>query len=1000
MRIDLTAVFDMTSGLLNAQAHLSPDQREVCMKIVERLHEDFFPDRKAKLVDSVRASLEQTANLAVLVQAAESSREAVFIFSSDARLLKQTSVGRLKPAPQYATHCLHASSNDWFQARCELQALIPDLARKSARLLCLSSPSQTRSVATPLPHQPPRASLQLSVEPGDTVRAAIFLSDNTVDCQLARALHSVQSALTAARMRQGMWGRATAASRRRPRAVHAAHLAMQVTVPCRPLSRAIHAGSAAAAAADAARQARRAMQAELVQGVVAIHEQLHKAWLEARIRAQKERLAALRSNDMAAYVGLVAVAGSSQLDKLLCQTDACLRALTARLSSTRAVSSVGKGLEGPGTDCRSRGAVQESSADWNQLACRVLATEISEQPAGLIGGRLWPYQMQGLCWMAGLARHSLNGILADEMGLGKTVQVIALMMHLVEADAACLPFLIVVPASLVPNWQAELQRWAPGLKTVIYRGPAAERENIYNRQIQRGVRRPGTFHVVVTTYEILMGKLDRPRLSCIRWSHVIVDEGHRLKNAGCKLNAEIRQYKCDHRLLLTGTPLQNDISELWSLLNFLLPDLFNSCEDFQTWFGGAPRSTTHPPDQEGDESAALLTEEEQLVVTSRLHQVLRPFVLRRLKESVASQLPEKIEVLVRCPMSPYQQALTNIIAEGTRARPGGGIQGVAGVNNVVMELRTICNHPLLSRLHVPGSECELPASNLPAELRLCGKLAVLDRILGRLKAAGHRVLIFSTMTRALDVLEEYLNWRGYTWQRLDGNTGAQERGTEVAAFNAPGSSTFVFLLSVRAGGVGLNLQSADTVVMYDTDWNAQIDLQAQARVHRLGQTKKVLVIRLQTAGSVEERVVDVAQSKRTFVDRSITCGFFDGKTSAAERQRHLLEFIAASADSSGMAGTRDGGAEMTDEELNGLVARDEDDLAAMAGISAPASVLADAEGIGGMVAAAQDAATPKDPDAGREFGRGVRHRAAALAAKPLKKRPRREGQSNRVAHEQ
>lgn len=324
-------------------------------------------------------------------------------------------------------------------------------------------------------------------------------------------------------------------------------------------------------------------------------------------------------------------------------------------------------------------------------------------------------------------------------------------------------------------------------------------------------------------------------------------------------------------------------------------------------------------DSDDDDEAshnAMLSEEEVLIVTSRLHQVLRPFMLRRLKEAVAGELPAKVEHLVPCRPAPYQQALFSAV-KGQLQGPG----GVRGVSNALMEMRNICNHPLISRLHVSGVESSLLQHPLPAEVRLCGKMEILDRILLKLKATGHRVLIFCTMTRLLDVLEDYLHWRGLGYLRLDGSTGAADRGALVEEFNAPNSPAFAFLLSVRAGGVGLNLQAADTVIFYDTDWNPQMDAQAAARAHRIGQTKDVLVLRLQTVGTVEERVTAVAADKRGMADRSITGGFFDGKTSAAERQKYLLSLLRAQPDEGGGgggAGGREGAGDLTNAQVSNI----------------------------------------------------------------------------------
>lgn len=739
---------------------------------------------------------------------------------------------------------------------------------------------------------------------------------------------------------------------------------------------ALHTGAVAAAAARG-------------HAVLAAHAEAKKAWREARAKAQKERLDALKADNMEGYMRLVSSARSSTIDRLLSQTDACLRSLAGRLGG-RAAAALLAHKSAEGTSPEGMSALEQSSNAWSALAA-AFAADVPEQPALLSGGELRAYQMQGLQWLVGLRDGGINGVLADEMGLGKTVQVIALVAHCLDPSNSSKggPFLIAAPASVLPNWQRELARWAPELRVASYCGPAPDRERSFLSQMRksRDSRTGFAFDVALTTYEYLMGRDDRPRLASLPWRYIIVDEGHRLKNSGCKLNAELAHYKAAHRLLLTGTPLQNDVRELWSLLNFLQPDLFDSADDFDAWFGGAMRRSGVDPasaatagedsDAEADaEHAALLTEEEVLIVTSRLHQVLRPFMLRRLKESVAGELPEKREVVLRCRPAPYQAALFAAL-EGQLE----GVGAKRAVPNALMEARCICNHPLISRLHVPDGEAALPPHPLPPEVRLCAKTELLDRILLKLKAAGHRVLIFSTMTKALDVLETALEWRGLTFARLDGSTSAERRGALVEAFNAPGSDTFAFLLSVRAGGVGLNLQGADTVIFYDSDWNPAADAQAAARAHRIGQTKDVLVVRLETSGTVEERVTAVAADKRGMAERSITAGHFDGKTSAAERQKHLLSLLREARDKNNGAGGS-GNGDLGNAELNQLLARGDGEVAVFEAEDARlaaaerdiTSRLATAEEFAPLVEAVAAALTPKDPDEGREFGRGKRAR--------------------------
>ncbi|GBF90068.1 hypothetical protein Rsub_02776 [Raphidocelis subcapitata] len=730
------------------------------------------------------------------------------------------------------------------------------------------------------------------------------------------------------------------------------------------------AGTGGAAAAARRRMAAAALsRAERAAGVAEWHASAEAEARRRREEARAQRLSALRSSDMEAYKDLLRETRNTQLSKVLSETDACLHSLMRRLNVPAAPQRRATGAADP---AGKEGA--GASSAWALLA-EQLAAAVEKQPEMLEGGELRSYQMQGLCWMAGLAIHGVNGILADEMGLGKTVQVIALICHLAETHTGPglpPPFLIAAPASVLPNWAAELARWAPGL-----------------RVIARGAR----FHVLLTSYDYLMAKNDRPRLARGReWRCIVIDEGHRLKNADCKLARELRHYRSRMRLLLTGTPLQNKLDELWALLNFLMPDMFDSADDFAAWFGaplealrdggGAARG-----DAEDAEDAAGLSGEEYLLLTSRLHTVLRPFMLRRLKEAVAGELPGKTEVIIRCGMGTYQQTLYDLVkrsfseagpagSAGGGAGGGGGLGAAAGtgggggarglgvsVNNTLMELRSICNDPLISRLHPLMGETLLPPSplGLPPGLRLSAKLEALDRVLLRMAAGRHKararggggprfagvllfstmklVLLFSTMTRVLDELEAYAQWRGFSSLRLDGGSGgARERGELVARFNDPAAGVFIFFLSIRAGGVGLNLQAADTVVMYDSDFNPQIDLQAQARAYRIGQTRPVLVVRLLVSGSVEEHVMRVAAEKARFADSSITGGFFDGMTTPDERRRYLLSILnappgtaaAGPKDAPGAGGGGGGGGGPSDAELDRLLARGDAEVALFA----------------------------------------------------------------------
>lgn len=376
------------------------------------------------------------------------------------------------------------------------------------------------------------------------------------------------------------------------------------------------------------------------------------------------------------------------------------------------------------------------------------------------------------------------------------------------------PYLIIVPLSTLSNWENEFTKWCPAARVICYKGTPPQRREMYRDHV-----RTGHFNVLLTTYEYIIK--DKKLLRKHVWEYAIVDEGHRMKNAQSKFAVTLgSQYTTKFRVLLTGTPLMNDLSELWSLLNFLLPTVFNSVESFDEWFsrpfsqfGG---SSSNNGNEDGHDS--LLSNEERVLIIHRLHELLRPFMLRRVKSEVLDQLPEKVEKVLRCELSSWQKMLYKQISE--KAFEDGSIAtNSRGLNNVVMQLRKVCNHPFLF-----SPEGYHIGENL---IRSAGKVALLDQILPKLKAAGHRVLMFTQMTAVMTILEDYFAYRGYLSLRLDGSTPAEEREKRMYKFNAPDSPYSIFLLSTRAGGLGLNLTSADTVIIFDSDWNPMMDLQAQ-----------------------------------------------------------------------------------------------------------------------------------------------------------------------------
>ncbi|ESN95813.1 hypothetical protein HELRODRAFT_86367 [Helobdella robusta] len=510
---------------------------------------------------------------------------------------------------------------------------------------------------------------------------------------------------------------------------------------------------------------------------------------------------------------------------------------------------------------------------------------ITDQPAMLVGGQLKAYQMKGLEWMVSLYNNNLNGILADEMGLGKTIQTIGLITHLMERRRVNGPFLIIVPLSTISNWMLEFDKWAPSVIKIAYKGSPNMRKNC------QPLLRSGKFNVLLTTYEYVIK--DKANLAKIRWRYMIIDEGHRMKNHHCKLTQVLNTYyTAPHRLLLTGTPLQNKLPELWALLNFLLPSIFKSCANFEQWFN-APFAMT------GEK--VELNNEETLLIIRRLHKVLRPFLLRRLKKEVESQLPDKVEYVIKCDMSALQRLLyRHMQTKGVLLTDGSekGKHGKGGskiLMNTIMQLRKICNHPFIFQqieeafVKQHGVSAELVSS---ADLyRASGKFELLDRMLPKLKATGHKCLLFCQMTSLMTIMEDYLLFRGYKYLRLDGTTKSEDRGQLLSIFNNPESEVFLFILSTRAGGLGLNLQTADTVIIFDSDWNPHQDLQAQDRAHRIGQKNEVRVLRLMTVNSVEERILAAARYKLNVDEKVIQAGMFDQKSTGQERQQFLQAIL-------------------------------------------------------------------------------------------------------------
>ena len=450
-----------------------------------------------------------------------------------------------------------------------------------------------------------------------------------------------------------------------------------------------------------------------------------------------------------------------------------------------------KGKKGTG---RGRGGRMTEAEEDAQLmksaASRRRVVRLEKQPSLLAPHcKMHKYQIEGLNFLIHLHDHGIHGILADEMGLGKTLQTISLLAYLRETRGMKGPHLVVVPKSVVGNWIAEFKKWCPSIHAVKMGGKREERERFIKNDLPL-VDGKYQFDAVVTSYEGLLK--EKTKFSKIPWKYLIIDEAHRIKNEKSSLSLAVRLMNTAHRLLITGTPLQNNLRELFALLNFIMPDVFSDSEQFDEYFSMS--------DESGKEN-----------VIKKLHTVLRPFMLRRVKKDVAAALPPKKETKLYIGLTPMQQEwyVHCLKKDITELNKLGGPERNR-LLNVLMQLRKVCNHPYL----FDGAEPGPPYSDGPHLWENAGKMQVLNKLLPKLKSKGSRVLIFCQMTRMLDILEDYMRHLQFDYCRIDGNTEGEVRDSQINEFNAEGSSKFCFLLSTRAGGLGINLATADIVSTY------------------------------------------------------------------------------------------------------------------------------------------------------------------------------------------
>ncbi|KAH7649882.1 SWI SNF2 like ATpase and a Myb domain [Cryptosporidium bovis] len=565
--------------------------------------------------------------------------------------------------------------------------------------------------------------------------------------------------------------------------------------------------------------------------------------------------------------------------------------------------------------------------------------KVTEQP-DCITGKMKYYQLEGLNWLFQLYKHNINGILADEMGLGKTLQTISILGFLKSTFLVDGPHIILTPRSTLDNWYCELKRWCPCLRVVKLHGDRQQRDEIFSNLLFPGskirsesikTQNPEFSHVeetveetdctslttedslkseyanfdfkdgnvqyniCLTTFE--MAIKEKWRLQKISWEYLILDEAHRIKNEKSLLSEVVRLLKSKNRLLITGTPLQNNLRELWSLLNFLMPNLFSSSEDFESIF----------------DFSKLDSDEQQKCVIKTLHRILRPFMLRRLKVDVERDLPQKRELYVYVGLSKLQKKIySELLTRNLDVLNSVG-SNKTQMLNLLMQLRKTCNHPYLFDGVEPGP----PYIEGFHMVEASGKMVLLHKLLPKLFSQGSRVLLFSQMTRLLDIIDDYVRWCGYPYCRIDGSTPGIERQERIDLFNENGSDKLIFLLSTRAGGIGINLATADVVILFDSDFNPQIDLQAMDRAHRIGQKKPVTVYRFVTEKTVEERIVERAAKKLKLDSLIIQQGIISNPSHSAPDNKELREMIQFGAQE--VYHTRDSSS-VTDEDIETILA--------------------------------------------------------------------------------
>ncbi|CAI6491413.1 AIS_HP2_G0016550.mRNA.1.CDS.1 [Saccharomyces cerevisiae] len=564
--------------------------------------------------------------------------------------------------------------------------------------------------------------------------------------------------------------------------------------------------------------------------------------------------------------------------------------------------------------------------------------ETIKQPHLLKNCTLKPYQLEGLNWLITLYENGLNGILADEMGLGKTVQSIALLAFIYEMDTKG-PFLVTAPLSTLDNWINEFAKFAPDLPVLKYYGANGYKER--SSKLRKFFKQQGDTGIIVTSYEIILRDTDL--IMSQNWKFLIVDEGHRLKNINCRLIKELKKINTPNRLLLTGTPLQNNLAELWSLLNFIMPDIFADFEIFNKWFDFDSLNLGSGSNSEALNK--LINDELQRNLISNLHTILKPFLLRRLKKVVlANILPPKREYIINCPMTLAQKKFYKAGLNGKLKKTMFkelikdfftlNTEHIGHVSN--RSIRDFINYKLstsetsgadnknsstllqMDRLYKENLQAEISNKKLqnmmmqlrqiidstylfyfpylhPEDLTLknllktSGKLQILQKLIPPLISTGHKVLVYSQFVNMLDLIEDWCDLNSFETFRIDGSVSNEARKAQLEKFNNSKDQHKIFLLSTRAAGLGINLVGADTVVLFDSDWNPQVDLQAMDRCHRIGQESPVIVYRLCCDNTIEHVILTRAANKRNLERMVIQMGRFNNLKKLALNEGSFLK---------------------------------------------------------------------------------------------------------------